>query len=96
MGFSPDVQYVTGEARVAPGDRLLLYTDGLVEARNLTGEFFEADRLRRFVEEHPAPSAERLAAGLLERLADWTGKREVSLDDDLSVVVLDVGQPAAG
>jgi hypothetical protein len=39
-----------GEEQLEPGDRVLLYTDGVIEARTSTGEFFTADRLAEFLE----------------------------------------------
>lgn len=46
LGVESDVEYVTNETAMAEGDLLLLYTDGLVEARNRDGESYGADRLR--------------------------------------------------
>src|SRR4051794_18719751 len=60
LGRSPQVM----EEGLQPGDRLLLYSDGVVEARNADGEFFGADRLADFVAREavagrPAPETMR-------------------------------------
>jgi serine phosphatase RsbU (regulator of sigma subunit) len=64
-----------------PGDRLLLYTDGLVEARDRRGEEFDlvanADVLR-------ASSLDAALDGLLDRLLSHVGR---GLDDDLAVLL---------
>jgi sigma-B regulation protein RsbU (phosphoserine phosphatase) len=45
VGLLPDVVYECGHCRLAPGDRLLLVTDGVTEAENCEGEFFDNHRL---------------------------------------------------
>jgi hypothetical protein len=62
LGLGGDVA-VTGE-RLEPGDRLLLFTDGVVEARSASGEFFGVDRLvdlvtRRQAAAQPVPETMR-------------------------------------
>jgi len=46
LGLLPDAVFVTDHTRLDAGDRLLIYTDGIVEASNKQGEEFGEDRLR--------------------------------------------------
>jgi len=60
----PADDWSVGEAVLEPGDRLLLYSDGVVEARDDTGARFGLDRLVDLVERHnadglPAPETLR-------------------------------------
>jgi len=76
------------ETRLEPGDRLLLYTDGIVEARSPAGEFFGEDRLTGFIKAavaagEPAPeTVRRLLRRVLAHQAD-------QLKDDASIVVFE-------
>jgi phosphoserine phosphatase RsbU/P len=45
VGVVPDCVFALGHTRLAPGDTLLVYTDGVTEARSPTGEFFGEERL---------------------------------------------------
>ncbi|HEX3512992.1 MAG TPA: PP2C family protein-serine/threonine phosphatase [Trebonia sp.] len=45
VGVVPDCVFALGYTRLAPGDTLLVYTDGVTEARSPTGEFFGEERL---------------------------------------------------
>jgi len=49
-----DPDMAVGEERLERGDRLLLYSDGVTEARDETGERFGLDRLVELVDEHAA------------------------------------------
>ena len=76
------------ETRLEPGDRLLLYTDGITEARSPDGEFFGEQRLADFIATavaagDPAPEmVRRLIRRLLVHQAD-------QLQDDATIVVLE-------
>lgn len=72
--------------RLAAGDVVVLYTDGLVEARNEAGEEFGYDRLAAVVEEHQDAGADALRDRLLAELHTWTGSGEP--DDDTTLLVL--------
>ena len=52
LGFLPHAEYPVTQLPVAPGDRLVLYTDGILEAPNAAGDFFGAERLREFLAAH--------------------------------------------
>jgi len=87
LGLHPDIQPSTFS--VGAGDRLLFYTDGLLEARDRAGRYFCLedclDTLRR-------PDLETAADGLLDRLLAHTGRR---LDDDVAVLLVEATSPPA-
>jgi len=76
------------ETRLEPGDRLVLYTDGITEARSPGGEFFGEQRLADFISAaaaagDPAPeTVRRLMRNVLDHQAG-------QLQDDASIVVLE-------
>ncbi|MFJ5228749.1 SpoIIE family protein phosphatase [Kitasatospora sp. NPDC088391] len=67
LGVAPRARYTTAEQHLAPGDRLLLYTDGLVERRG-TDLGTGVDRLLRACADYRAPGLEGLLDHLLRRL----------------------------
>ena len=71
---------------LAPGDTLLLYTDGLVEARDAEGEEYGYDRLAAFVEQWAHTGALELRDRLLAEHRAWSGSSDP--DDDTTFVVL--------
>lgn len=72
--------------RLAPGDTLVLYTDGLVEARDADGREYGYDRLATFVEAHAHVGALDLRDLLLAEHRAWSGSDEP--DDDTTFVVV--------
>jgi serine phosphatase RsbU (regulator of sigma subunit) len=90
LGFRTNETYPNIDIQLAPGDRLILYTDGLVEAANSADEIF-ADRLDVQIAGYrdlPAPS---FADALLADVRAWTTRSgSWHQDDDLTLVVVDV------
>ena len=46
IGFQPEFEYSSARLRLKPGDRLILYSDGIVEQPNTRNERFEIARLK--------------------------------------------------
>jgi serine phosphatase RsbU (regulator of sigma subunit) len=62
VGITESPQYDEGLVRLEPGDRLVLYTDGITEAQNAAGDFFDEERLYQLVESIPPEVSARVAA----------------------------------
>jgi serine phosphatase RsbU (regulator of sigma subunit) len=75
-----------------PGDRILLYTDGIPETTNPAGVEFGTDGFKQFLEnEHSATSATQFADRLLEELSRWSARgSNDDLDDDMTIVAIHV------
>src|SRR5215472_6454157 len=72
------------------GDKIILYTDGIVEARNSSGEEFGMDRFKIMVEENHALPADRFADTLLDGVARWSEKISgPSQSDDITLLAID-------
>ena len=83
-----DTKPLCCETRLEPGDRLLLYTDGITEARSPTGEFFGEKRLADFIAAAVAAgeSAPETVRQLMRHVLDHQADQ---LQDDASIVVLE-------
>jgi serine phosphatase RsbU (regulator of sigma subunit)/anti-sigma regulatory factor (Ser/Thr protein kinase) len=87
LGLMPGTRYEEHEITLAPGDGVLFYSDGLVEAHNSRREMFGFPRLQAFVERHPPGDGSTLIKVLLAELADYTGP-EAEQEDDITLVAL--------
>ena len=94
LGPFPDAQYKNETIRVSRGDRLLLYTDGIVETRNRQGEFYGEERLERLLVERREAAGEESVDRVVQEVLRWRGKGS-SLDDDLTLMIVDLAGPRA-
>jgi DNA-binding LacI/PurR family transcriptional regulator/serine phosphatase RsbU (regulator of sigma subunit) len=85
VGITPDITHETeeGEIRLEPGDSLVLYTDGLLEARNASGTELGIERLRELVEAHAPAGPEALHAALMKTALGWASIQQ----DDMTCLV---------
>src|SRR6476646_3233 len=72
LGVLPEAEYEQASVTVHPGDRLVLFTDGLTEARDAADEEFGEDRLLEAAVTHRACSAPALQARLTGAVAAFT------------------------
>jgi len=71
---------------LVPGDLLVIYTDGITEAQNEEGEFFDEIRLVESVQSHLESPAQNLVDALLMDVQSFMG--ETSQSDDIALAVL--------
>lgn len=86
IGRLRPAEYKEISVPVEPGDRLLLFTDGIPESLGPGGEAFGEERLRTFLAGRASLSAEAIAEDLLAEADAWRGG--TSLDDDLTLLVV--------
>jgi sigma-B regulation protein RsbU (phosphoserine phosphatase) len=89
LGVMPDEVYTEREVQLEPGDRVVFYTDGLIEARNEIGEMYGIDRLTACLKGHGAEPAADLLTSVTECQKAFCGSQ--SLTDDVTIVVMAVG-----
>jgi sigma-B regulation protein RsbU (phosphoserine phosphatase) len=86
LGAVEDCAYRSERVRLEPGDGLVLYTDGVVEARNAREEEFHSLRLESYLAGCRGVPAASLVRGLVERVEEFAG--EVAQYDDVTVLAL--------
>src|SRR5215204_251724 len=85
LGVLAEAEYEQAAISVGGGDRVILFTDGLTEARDEADDEFGEDRLLASAIEHRACSAPALQARLADAVAQFTGGR---MQDDATLIVL--------
>lgn len=85
-------EYPVTEVPLAPGDRVVLYTDGVVEAMRADGEMYGVERLSALVASCAGGPEEMLSA-VVKAVAGFAHRPgpEPSFDDDCTLVALEVG-----
>jgi sigma-B regulation protein RsbU (phosphoserine phosphatase) len=88
LGILPMQEYPIGETRLAPGDILVLYTDGIVEAENQHGEFFRIERLQESIRRNARKSAREIYHYILKDMYLFQDERFNK--DDVTLIILKV------
>ena len=86
LGVLSDSVYADCPVHLAPGDLIVMFTDGVSEAESPSGEQFGQLRIEECVEQLSGRSSQEIVDGLVHAVLDWTGER--GPNDDLTLVVL--------
>jgi len=88
LGLMPGMEYEEKETILVPGDGVLFYSDGLIEAHDPQGEMFGTPKLREVVEGQGEEEGEgSLVARLLKELSGFVGDGWEQ-EDDITLVTL--------
>ncbi|MEN9580363.1 MAG: hypothetical protein RJA70_3372 [Pseudomonadota bacterium] len=85
LGAMPDISrsVVDTEVQLEPGDVILLYTDGIPEARNSEREQFGVERLIELLEKHSTAPVAGICGKIFEAVDKWTQFQ----DDDRTILI---------
>jgi len=87
LGISPDAIYHGIRLHLEPGDRILLYSDGVIEAENHAGEMFGLERTQNALDSYPCDgSMNCLVDALTNAVFDFSGEADQS--DDITILAL--------
>jgi phosphoserine phosphatase RsbU/P len=90
LGMFDLARYEEGTCTLAPGDTLVVFSDGVSEAQSATGEEFGDERLQAFLEAHRDASPSAMRDGLIAAVREFsTGAAQ---SDDITVLVVRYGQ----
>ena len=87
LGREEGIVYEQGVTELDVGDRLFLYTDGIVEEENAAGECFGYDRLEELLDLHAESSIETLRDNLLDHLKSHVG--HANFTDDVTIFYIE-------
>jgi sigma-B regulation protein RsbU (phosphoserine phosphatase) len=86
LGIMDDMTYDEDETVLAPGDMLVLYTDGITEAMNSAGELFGKARLKEAVHNAGRATARDVIDAIIAAVKVYVG--DTSQADDLTIVAV--------
>jgi serine phosphatase RsbU (regulator of sigma subunit) len=88
LGHRNDFAYSDAVLSLDTGDRLLFYTDGIIESRNSAGEFYGRERLHRFLGQTRTLALTDVRDALVQDVKTFAGRPD--FDDDFTFILADI------
>ena len=88
LGIFEDTEFKEAHQEVAPGQIVVIATDGIWETRNPKGEMFSKDRIRKIIRRNATKTANDIQNAILDSLKRF--QKEVTLEDDMTLVVIKI------
>jgi sigma-B regulation protein RsbU (phosphoserine phosphatase) len=85
LGIFPNQSFALGTIRLEPGDRVVLFTDGVTEAGNIEGDEFGEERLVGLLNENRGASAKEIEKKILDAAAGFSRR---NWQDDATLLIL--------
>lgn len=92
LGVNPDEKYETFEWRVAPGERLLIFTDGICEARDRTGREFGRQRIQDALKQLTHLPLDRMTQEIIDRVKSYM--EGSNFEDDFTLLAIEPSEAA--
>ena len=88
LGFDREAEYAEAEAEITGGDRIIFYTDGLVECRNPAGDLYGEENFYRALKDCRSLPAADFIDALYGEAVVWAGSD--TMEDDISLILIDL------
>ncbi len=88
IGIDRSARYESRELELTPGDRILLVSDGILEARNKEEEQFGSQRVLETIHQFGKLPLREMTGKLVEQVRQWTHSN--TFEDDVTVVALEI------
>lgn len=86
LGKIEAIDFETNEFSLEQGEKVFLFTDGVTEARALSGDFYDEPRLEECLEKHSGNTLKKLVGNVIVNVLSFLGKAEQS--DDITILSL--------
>lgn len=86
LGILDDLFFEEDAVQLAPGEIVVMYSDGVTEAANAENTLFGLDRLEEVIKRNKGATAREMASSIIEAVETFAG--DVPMRDDLTLVVL--------
>ena len=90
LGILEDANYEETRLQLEPGDKVVFYTDGIVEAMNEQEEMFGFERLQEVIKSSQVETAEALMNEVITSVDEFAGN--APQHDDITVIVVSVAK----
>jgi serine phosphatase RsbU (regulator of sigma subunit) len=91
LGQFDDFRFKSACVDLAKGDRILFYTDGIIESQDTTGELFGRARLQEFLTAHARLDPRDFLTNLIETVDRFSGSNVVGRQsDDITALMVEV------
>ena len=88
MGVFEDTEFKEAQQKIAPGQIILIATDGIWEARNSKGEMFSKQRIQQIIRRNREGAASEIQDAILDSLKHF--QKDARLEDDMTLVVIKI------
>lgn len=94
LGLFPEQTYSMVEMPVAPGDKVLLYTDGILETRSPSKQEFGVELFKEFLKSKHNLRGDLFAESLFDELSNWSeNPKGQAQEDDITFLTIDFLSP---
>lgn len=91
LGIVPGSMYTFNEIDLFDGDRIILYTDGIVEARNYRRDLYGDDRFDQLITDNHHLDGDTFVVTIVDEIKKWAGVAEgQTLEDDITLIAIDI------